>query len=445
MIEAQTRKDKINLAKAIHSRNIRKRNNPLNYFVPIDHPELEQKSVLQSTNKNINVFGGNRSSKSVTGAVFVIQHCLENPNSDWWAVTWADMSVPIQQAEYNKWLPKDKIKFAQFSDQRGFLHKIIIFSDGSKIRFKTYEQGWKSFQGAAKDGIHLDEEAPQEVANECKARLIDRNGILLRTMTPLNGLTYTYDEVIVNQNKDKEVKYWYFNHEFNPHINKESRERIISGYADKEKEVRSKGHFLNLTSGQAYYAFDNVLNIAQWKYAPNLPLEVSCDFNVDLMSWNIGQCWNGKDFDFDFVELEGYANTDLLCKILKQKYPEHKAGWIFYGDISGSKRSPESSLSSWGIIQQNFPDAVINYQNIQNIKDRVDAVNGRLKNDRGRFAFITENMGRLKLDLMRVSWEMLLLKNKAGKLTHASDGYSYKMFSKYPLYGSSKNKGGIVI
>lgn len=439
------RENKIKLAQAIYTKKIRREAYPLKYFIPIDHPELAQKEVLQAKNKNINVFGGNRSSKSVTGTVFVIQHCLNNPQSDWWAVTWADMMVPVLMAEYNKWLPKHEVRFAQFSDQRGFLHKIIIFRNGSRIRFKTYEQGWKSFQGASKDGIHCDEEGPEDVLKECKARLIDRNGILLRTMTPLNGLTYTYDEVIINQVKDKEVRYWYFDHNFNPHVNKEARERIIGGYADKEREVRSKGHFLNLTSGQAYYAFDNVLNIANWIYNPKLPLEISCDFNVDLMSWNIGQSFNGKDFDFDYVELEGYASTDLMCKKLRAKYPEHKAGWIFYGDISGSKRSPESSLSSWGIIQQNFPDAEIIYQNIKNIKDRVDAVNGRLKNDRGRFAFISENMARLKLDLMRVTWEMLLLKNKAGKLTHSSDGYSYKLFAKYPLYGTSKNKGDIIL
>lgn len=440
------RDDKIKLAKAIYTKKLRKEINPLNYFVPIDHPELQQKEALENNQKNQAIFGGNRSSKSVTGAVKVIKYCQENPNSDCWAATWSDMSVPIQQAEYFRWLPKDNtIKFAKFSEQRGFLHKIIIFANGSKIRFKTYEQGWESFQGASKNIIHLDEESPEEIVNECKARLMDRNGVLLRTMTPLNGVTYTYDEIIVNAHQDKEVVFWFFNSEFNPYINKEARDRILSGYAEKEREVRSTGHFLNLTSGQVYYAFSHDANLYEWTYKDHLPLEVSCDFNVDLMYWNIGQSDKGKDFEFDYVELEGTANTELMCQMLKAKYPDHKAGWIFYGDISGSKRDPASSLSSWGIIQSYFPEARVFYQSIQNIKDRTDATNGRLHNANGRFAFISNKLSRLKIDLMRVTWEMLLQKNKAGKLTHASDGYSYKMFYKYPLYGKSIRRGEAVI
>ena len=98
--------------------------------------------------------------------------------------------------------------------------------------------------------------------------------MLLRTMTPLNGITYTYDEVVINAIKDPEIIYWFFNSEMNPHINKEARDRILGGYAEKEREVRSTGHFLNLTSGQVYYAFDNVLSISDnWNYNPHLPLD----------------------------------------------------------------------------------------------------------------------------------------------------------------------------
>lgn len=436
-------KELIYKAKAKYELRRRKKQNPLNYFVPIDHPELQQKEFLESEARNQNIFGGNRSSKSVSGAVKVISKCLENPGYDCWAVTWADMSVAVQQAEYNKWLPKDKslIKYASFSEQRGFLKKIIIFANNSKIRFKTYEQGWESFQGASKDIIHLDEEAPEEIVNECKARLMDRDGMLLRTMTPLNGVTYTYDEVIINSKNDKEIVYWFFNSDYNHYVNAEARERILSGYAEKEREVRSKGHFLNLTSGQVYYAFDHESNVAEFNYMPNRPLEISCDFNVALMCWSIGQELNGKDFEFDAVELEGLANTDLMCKMLKSKYSDHSGGWIFYGDIAGGKRDPASATSSWGIIQSNFPDAKIYYQSIGSIKDRTDATNGRLHNAKGQFLFVSKKCNRLKTDLMRVTWEMLINKGKAGNLTHASDGLSYKIFWKYPLFGRSKLRG----
>ena len=54
-----TREDKIKLAQAVYTKKLRKETNPLNYFVPIDEPELQQKEFLECTKKNLNVFGGN--------------------------------------------------------------------------------------------------------------------------------------------------------------------------------------------------------------------------------------------------------------------------------------------------------------------------------------------------------------------------------------------------
>jgi len=430
-------------AKALYTQQVRREQNPLKYFKPIDHPQLQQLQFLQSNKRDENIFGGNRSSKTLSGTIKVIKKCIDNPKTDAWAATWADMSVPVQQKEYWRWLPKDKtiIKYASFSEQRGFTNRIIQFQNGSVIRFKTYDQGRESFQGANKDIIHLDEEPPQEIVSECKARLIDRNGTILRTMTPLNGITYTYDEVVLNEANDPEVTYWYFNSDFNPYIDQEAQTRIINSFAPKEAEVRQTGHFINLTTGNAYYTFDENNIVDSFTYMNNRPLEISCDFNVELMCWSIGQEHQGKDYEFDFVELEGQANTELLCQMLKNKYVNHQGGWIFYGDISGNQRRPETSRTNWAIIKENFPDAAIYYQTIRNIKDRVDATNARLMNNaKERMLFITKDCKRAAKDFRQVTWEMLLNKAKAKNLTHISDGISYKAFWKYPLTGKTRSK-----
>ncbi|KKK71061.1 hypothetical protein LCGC14_2917720 [marine sediment metagenome] len=259
-------------------------------------------------------------------------------------------------------------------------------------------------------------------------------------MTPLNGITYTYDEMIENEIGDSEVEYWYWRTSDNVHIDQTAATRILGGYAEREREARSEGHFLNLTTGNSYYPFSEENIIDSFEYMKRRPLEVSCDFNVDLMCWNIGQEKEGKDFVFDFVELENEANTDYLCQVLKNQYPQHEGGWHFYGDISGNKRDPAASRTNWAIIREHFPGASINYQNIRNIKDRIDSFNGRIKNSAGKHWFVTKNCKRLIRDLRQVTWEHLLNKNKAGKLTHASDGESYKMFWKYPLTGKIRVK-----
>jgi hypothetical protein len=216
-------------------------------------------------------------------------------------------------------------------------------------------------------------------------------------------------------------------------------ENLRSHYSEKEIQAYLNGEFVNLTTGNAYYPFTDENIISTFNYINNRPLEISCDFNVDLMSWHIGQEMNGNDYTFDFVELEGQANTDLMCQMLKNKFDKHLGGWIFYGDIAGSARRPESSKTNWAIIKEHFPAAQLFYQNIKNIKDRIDSTNARIKNSRGEIKYyVTKDCKRLIKDYRQVTWEMLLNKGKAGKLTHASDGESYKLHWKYDLRGKAK-------
>ena len=434
-LENISKQELIRIAKIAKELELRRKLDPLKYFVPQDY----QQAFFKSKKKNKAIFGGNRSGKTLCSAAYMIKKCINNRNFTARASTWADMSVPIQQKTVYDLLPKKEIEYADYSEKRGFVNKIIIFNNGSKIRFKTYEQGRQSYQGAGLDLEWDDEEPPEEIVAEQKARLIDRGGELIRSMTPLNGITYTYDEIIVNEKNNPEVEYWFWDSTKNIYLDKTSLENILDNYAQKEAEVRRTGHFQNLKTGLCYYAFSDENIVDKFEYMPNRPLEISCDFNISLMSWHIGQELNGIDYTFDFVELRDFANTELLCQMLKEKYREHKGGFIFYGDISGNQRHPEASLTNWAIIQNNFPDAKIYYQNIKNIKDRVDAVNSRLKNNRGEIKYlITKNCKQLIRDYRRVTWEMLMNKNKAGDLTHASDGESYKLYWKHPIITQPK-------
>jgi len=59
----------------------------------------------------------------------------------------------------------------------------------SKLSFKSFDQGRKSFQGTAKEGIWLDEECPEDVYSECLMRVATTRGILMLTFTPLSGMS----------------------------------------------------------------------------------------------------------------------------------------------------------------------------------------------------------------------------------------------------------------
>lgn len=65
----------------------------------------------------------------------------------------------------------------------------------SYLQFKSYDQGRSKFQGTAIKVIHLDEEPPWDVYEECRIRLTGtdskRGGTMILTMTPLMGTTET--------------------------------------------------------------------------------------------------------------------------------------------------------------------------------------------------------------------------------------------------------------
>jgi phage terminase large subunit-like protein len=65
-------------------------------------------------------------------------------------------------------------------------HELI--ANGYRVS-NSYDQGRAKFQGTSKDLCWLDEQCPLDVYTECLTRLLTRNGIIMLTFTPLDGLT----------------------------------------------------------------------------------------------------------------------------------------------------------------------------------------------------------------------------------------------------------------
>ena len=94
------------------------------------------------------------------------------------------------------------------SPEYGVIDYIVIenvFGGTSKIAFKSCEAGREKFQGTSLDFVWFDEEPPKEIYEECRMRILDREGDIFGTMTPLKGLTWVYDEIYLNSKNSSEV------------------------------------------------------------------------------------------------------------------------------------------------------------------------------------------------------------------------------------------------
>jgi phage terminase large subunit-like protein len=97
--------------------------------------------------------------------------------------------------QLKQWLPA--FGFGEWIMGRllGLNHKILTLENGSQVEIRSYEQELEKFAGVPRHFIHFDEEPPYDIFKECKARLADYNGRWWMTMTPVDGMTWTYEEI----------------------------------------------------------------------------------------------------------------------------------------------------------------------------------------------------------------------------------------------------------
>lgn len=112
----------------------------------------------------------------------------------------------------------------------------------SRIGFKTYEQGRKSFEGTSKDWIWDDEEPPMDIYQEQLTRTVDCKGHILVTFTPLQGMSEVVMSFFEPTEAAAEVKCvvqagW----EDVPHLDEAEKKRLRATYLPYQLAARTKG------------------------------------------------------------------------------------------------------------------------------------------------------------------------------------------------------------
>jgi phage terminase large subunit-like protein len=212
---SKSRKELLQIAAALEALDKQRRYNRISFFEP--YPKQVAFFDLGSVVRERMLRAGNQIGKSEAGAVEMTYHLTGDYPDDWmghkfdrgitaWAcgVTASDVRDISQSKLFGEpglegslgtgFVPKDKI-IGNPSLARGVTDAFdtvhIRHKSGgvSTLRFKSYEQGVKKFQGKPVDVIWLDEEPEMEIYLECKARTLATRGIMFTTFTPLNGRT----------------------------------------------------------------------------------------------------------------------------------------------------------------------------------------------------------------------------------------------------------------
>jgi phage terminase large subunit-like protein len=255
-----SREDKKKLVWAFKEQERLKRENGIDYYIPLADSEPFHK--CQSRYRLVS--GGNRSSKtysSLADLVWIIfgKHpwiTIDGPGIAWIASDSHEKNRDVIWPILQKLIPKNQIAKVMFGPRKTLAR--IDLNNGWTISIKSYEAGRESFQGAEVHIILLDEEPPEDIWTECKMRGLTCKGLIILAMTAVNGITWVYHRLwrpaMMGDGAKFSVSCFSFDTDKNPYIPDEEKARIREGLTQEEIDVRIKGKFLH-KSGLVYTAF----------------------------------------------------------------------------------------------------------------------------------------------------------------------------------------------
>lgn len=227
--------------------------------VPRQH--RKQLAFHQSLAKSRFVFGGNRTGKSVCGAMETIWYAtglhpfikIDHACDGWVVSLTRQVQRDVAQAKILQYLPPEwivktvMVSGSSFTPAHGVIDFILVrnvFGTVSKIGFRNCEQGRERFQGVSLDYVWFDEEPPEDIYDECLLRLLDRGGVHWVTMTPLKGRSWVYNRIYLRQERLPELACFWMSWDDNPYLSQEEKQFLIANLSPDVLESRQHGHFV---------------------------------------------------------------------------------------------------------------------------------------------------------------------------------------------------------
>ena len=150
----------------------------------------------------------------------------------------------------------------------------------------------------------FDEEPPYDIYQECRMRVLDTNGEIFATMTPLKGMTFVYDEIYLNKFNDNNIWCEFMTWDDNPYLSQQAKDSLRASMSQDELRSREKGEFLDL-GGRVYPEFDENVNVIE---PFDVPFDWQSSLSIDPGLKNPLSChWYAVDYDGNiYVVAEHY-------------------------------------------------------------------------------------------------------------------------------------------
>lgn len=428
--------------------------------------------------------GGNRSGKTVGGIVEDIwwvtkSHPYIDIDTIWpepirgrvVTTNFKDGWEKIIRPEFVRWCPLTYLRGNSWATAFDKETKTIYFADrphptikgrivrGGFIEIMTHEQDLETFAGASRHFIHFDEECDENRYKECMARLIDTGGCAWMTMTPVEGMTWTFDKIYEPglENKDH-VQFLIVEVDLfdNPFLSEAERDNVIALWDGDDAESRVHGKFVR-KGGLIYPDFsDDTDSKLCHVIEPFIPSKdylwvVSMDHglkNPSAWYWHAIN-YEGRVFTFyehykrDWIISEHAKRVHEINSLLG-KVPEY-----YVGDPSIRNKQPNTGVSifeeytKYGIIIQHQDYLNDVKAGIERVTRYLRTVDRESDGTEVPYWQITRNCTNLIWELKRYRWRTFV-NNKSEinnnppeqpvkKDDHACDSCRYMFMSRVDL------------
>jgi len=204
-------------------------------------------------------FGGNRSGKTETAEqdcnMFCIgthpirsEHRRPPVRVRFCAPKWRDGIEGVILPKFQQIIQRRHLKGGSWAKAWSEKNHKLTFANGSTIQFKSGEEDIDTYGGVDLDAVYVDEHLREPYYVENKARLADRRGFMVNSMTPELGVTWEQDHVETDQfdldGKPIDIAHWFFSIKGNPHLNRQGVLDFIAAIKDpKRRETKTEGVF----------------------------------------------------------------------------------------------------------------------------------------------------------------------------------------------------------
>lgn len=405
----------------------RKASNKLLSYNTGEKKHLKQISFHKCNKKNRWVFGGNRSGKTECGAVEVVymaRGChpfreIKQATSGWVVSLSMQVQRDVAQSKILNYINPDwivdvcMIKGKKDDYKNGIIDYILIenvFGSISKIGFKSCDQGREKFQGTSLDYVWFDEEPPQDIYNECRMRVLDKNGDLFATMTPLKGMTFVYEEIFMNKFNDDNIWYEFMQWDDNPYISEEAKNAMKSSMSADELRSRQYGEFMDC-GGRVYPEFDENVNVIE---PFDIPYDWQDKLSIDPGLKNPLSChWYAVDYDGNvYVVAEHYErekdieyHSNKIYEISNQLHWHTNSNGMLEALIDSAAN--QTTLASRKSVADLFYDykILVNANVNKDVFSGIQRVKSYLKNSKGESRlFIFNTCKNLIRELKAYRW-----------------------------------------